>query len=288
MSIFELGDIFSNEKAAVDYLIEKGVLAVPIHCGREMRRDTKRPKKYCCRGFPCKSTSFITKGTFFGGTRLAVNKVLFLAWSFLNGSSHTTMIRESHCSSSTVCDWVQFLSELITCDNMDGRREWTKIGGTGHIVEMDESKFGKRKFNRGHRVDGVWIVGGVDITTKEFFAIPVHDRSAHTLTRIISEYVKRGTTIRTDCWRGYQSRKITSLGMVHETVNHSESFVNPITGVHTNTIEGKWNGLKMKIPKQHYKKDWITKDLQVLVWKKRHASDLWGGFIDALKHVNFA
>ena len=33
------------------------------------------------------------------------------------------------------------------------------IGGPGVIVEIDESKFGKRKHNRGHSVEGVWDGG---------------------------------------------------------------------------------------------------------------------------------
>jgi hypothetical protein len=37
-----------------------------------------------------------------------------------------------------------------------------KIGGNGKIVEIDEEKFGKRKYNRGHRVDGVWVLGMVE------------------------------------------------------------------------------------------------------------------------------
>ena len=32
-----------------------------------------------------------------------------------------------------------------------------KIGGKGQIVEIDESKFGKRKYHRGHHVDGSWV-----------------------------------------------------------------------------------------------------------------------------------
>ena len=34
--------------------------------------------------------------------------------------------------------------------------------GKGSIVEVDESKFGKRKYYKGHRVGGgVWVVGAV-------------------------------------------------------------------------------------------------------------------------------
>ena len=41
-----------------------------------------------------------------------------------------------------------------------------KIGGPGKVVEIDESKFGKRKFHRGRRADDVWVLGGIERDSK--------------------------------------------------------------------------------------------------------------------------
>jgi transposase-like protein len=109
------------------------------------------------------------------------------------------------------------------------------IGGPGIVVEIDESKFGKRKHNRGHRVEGVWVVGGVERTDKrKVFLITVERRNMAVLERVITRYVRPGSIIHTDCWRGYLN--LSNLGYTHYTVNHSIGF--NINGIHTNTIEG--------------------------------------------------
>ena len=79
-----------------------------------------------------------------------------------------------------------------------------KIGGPNIIVEIDESKFGKVKYHRGHRVEGVWIFGGVERTLekKAFFAI-VNDRKRETLHALIQKHVSKGSIIYTYCWRAY-------------------------------------------------------------------------------------
>ena len=58
---------------------------------------------------------------------------------------------------------------------------------------------GKRKYNRGHRVEGVWVVGGVErISNRKIFAIPVERCDAITLETIVTRYVLAGSIIQTD------------------------------------------------------------------------------------------
>ena len=35
--------------------------------------------------------------------------------------------------------------------------ESCKLGGPGKTVQIDESKIGKRKYHRGHHVEGQWV-----------------------------------------------------------------------------------------------------------------------------------
>ena len=80
-----------------------------------------------------------------------------------------------------------------------------KIGGPGRIVEIDEAKFGKRKYQRGRIVRGSWVLGGVERhSNKCFLAIcPFNRRSEAALLPIIQHYVAPGTTVITDRWKAY-------------------------------------------------------------------------------------
>ncbi|KCZ79768.1 hypothetical protein H312_02851, partial [Anncaliia algerae PRA339] len=71
------------------------------------------------------------------------------------------------------------------------------------IVEIDESKFSKHKYNVDRLVRSPWIVGGIDLTTNQIFFVEVLKRDKEALENIIKEYVYEGTTIVTHCWGGY-------------------------------------------------------------------------------------
>src|SRR5271170_1526228 len=112
------------------------------------------------------------------------------------------------------------------------------ICGTEMEVEIDETKLGKRKYNRGHRVEGVWVLAGVERTPeRKVFLVPVENRDQETLLTTIARHVHPGSIVLTDLWRGYININ-TKLGLVHHTINHSMAFKNPEDGTHTDTIEG--------------------------------------------------
>lgn len=58
------------------------------------------------------------------------------------------------------------------------------------------------------------------------------------------------------------------LRFEHQTVNHSESFVDPTTGAHTQNIESQWNKAKSLI-KQHkgVVEDKLELLLAEIMWK---------------------
>ena len=80
-------------------------------------------------------------------------------------------------------------------------------------------------------------------------------------------------------WKGYYG--IGDDGTFqHLTINHSESFSDSNTVVHTNTIEGTWNSLKMLIKPRNRVKESIEKDhLWEFIWRKLNVNDPWQGYL---------
>lgn len=99
---------------------------------------------------------------------------------------------------------------------------------------IDESKFGKLKYHRGHRVEGQWVLGMEERTvSRRMVFIPVEKRDSHTLKEITKKYVHPESIIYTDCWWGYNGLEKNFKG--HQTVNHRRFFKDLVTLLHTNT-----------------------------------------------------
>jgi ISXO2-like transposase domain len=188
-----------------------------------------------------------------------VNKVRVMSIVDITGISH-----------KTIMEYIKKIEYLIF-SSLD--EEDCIIGGPGIEVQIDESKFGKRKYNRGHYVDGVWILGGVEITPERgIFLRIVENRNADTLEEIICSHVRSGSIIVTDGWAGYKN--LNRLGYEHKIVNHSEVFVND-EGFHTNNIEGTWNAVKNRIVARNRTHNLIEGKLFEYIWRRKNNNDIW-------------
>ena len=162
-----------------------------------------------------------------------------------------------------------------------------RIGGRNEIVEINESKIAKRKYNKGYKVEGVWVISGIQKSrlknkiknvNKRLFLLPIEERNIENISEIIKTYVKKGTTIYTDCWKGYNDLK--NIGYKHKTVNHMKHFKDPETNVHTNTIEGTSNGLKQSMPPRNRNKKNIILQLKEYQWRKKNKEyNIWKQFL---------
>lgn len=140
-----------------------------------------------------------------------------------------------------------------------------RLGGPGLVVEVDEAKFGRRKYHRGRHVDGVWVFGAIqresENTPRRMLLYTVPNRSEETLISLIQKwiipgifFINIGTIIISDGWTSYLN--IGDYGYTHEVVVHQENFVDPITGAHTNTIEGNWRWARNFMPETGTRK-WL-------------------------------
>lgn len=114
-------------------------------------------------------------------------------------------------------------------------------------VQIDKSKVGKRKYHRGHRIEGEWEFGGIEQDFRKCFIRTVEDRSEAILLPIIKKWIAPLTpNIQiSDCWKSYLNLKMH--GYAHETVNHSKEFANK-NGKQMNKIEGQWRHVKTGLP----------------------------------------
>ena len=110
---------------------------------------------------------------------------------------------------------------------------YNKIGGLGNHVEIDKSKFRKRKYSHGHIIEGQWVLGGICRETKEMFLVTIPSHDEQTLLPIIKDRIKPGTTTAGKAMIVLKKNK----GFLHLTANHSLNFVDPGTGCHTQNIE---------------------------------------------------
>ena len=288
----ELKDtVLCNRETLIRWLMDEEVItsrrACPV-CGENMVlvecTDRSDGYKWECRkranNKRHKSTVSIRRGSWFEQSNLTLEEIIKFTYWWSEGLTQEQIKKQLHINPNTAVDWDMFCRE--TCE-VTIQRNSEKLGGEGKVVQIDESKVGKRKYHRGHRVEGEWVFGGIEEDSRRCFLVAVEDRNEATLLPIIKEWIEPGTLIVSDCWKSYHN--LDKHGYSHQTVNHSKEFVNE-EGYNTNKMEGHWRHMKVSLPVFGTRKDKYSSYLAEFIW--RHVNkdkDLFATFLNDVKSL---
>jgi hypothetical protein len=277
MNFAELAQALSIKEAAVLYLQNVGILHTHRHClnGHVMKLSlSEREDRWRCTKTRCKEQRQLKAGTWLQGTHLTYRSACLFIYSWAHELSSIKFCRRELdiISTETIFDWNNFLREVCDAKLLQNQ---AYIGGPSTHVELDESLFVRRKYNVGHAVNQQWVLGGICRETKECFLYTVPDRSEAILRPIIEESIRPYTTIITDCWSAYHNiSSIPGRNYKHLMVNHSQNFVDPVSGACTNAVESMWGKAKARNKKQWgTHRSMLDSYLCEYMWRKRFGGD---------------
>ena len=128
-----------------------------------------RKDKVCwrCSNGKCNKKLSIRAGSWFSKSNLLLEQIVKFTFYWVYKCPADFVARELRIGSEhTLIDWYNFPREVcVETIKMDSEQ----IGADRKELEIDESKFRKRKYHRVNRVDGVWVFGGIERQSKKCF-----------------------------------------------------------------------------------------------------------------------
>eukprot|EP00644_Phytophthora_capsici_P013634 jgi/Phyca11/549627/estExt2_Genewise1Plus.C_PHYCAscaffold_330170 len=224
----------TDESKAVAWAMEVGLLERSMlcpQCAQPMRLNALKRYWRCCRktrhadGKQEQLSIFVN--SWFSKMKLALSQALRLMFAWCMRAPQPQAAHMAKVSENTVSAWNAACRVLCSKELLVQGK--FAIGGEGYIVEIDETSLKKKsKYGRGRTYQEFWLFGGVGRTTGRWTRIH---------SDMFASYVsERGSQVHTLA----NNRTLASMPYEHSWVNHTLNFVDPVSGTHTNTIEGLW------------------------------------------------
>lgn len=258
-------------------LNEKAALTRCNGCQKQVVR-IKNTFNVRCKNKSCRKMSSVARNDEIKTSKLKYETLIKLIYSITNNMRSRNIKQMLGVSTNTITKYRRILQNSLKNEHKENR---IVIGGDNVTVEVDESLFGKRKYNRGRAVKGVWVLGLVERTPARRIILSIlKKRDKKTLRKKIRKYVSPNSNIFTDKWGGYVD--LNRYFNAHQTVNHSVNFVDPITLTHTQTIESNWSVIKQNIPKKHRNKADVRFYLLLFMFRRNWGSSFYEKLINLL------
>lgn len=141
-------------------------------------RNTRYVDKYYWVWLIFKKRILLRKDTAFENYRIPTRKVLQIFYKYIKAVSFENIAYELDLRSACVSSYAALARDAL-CWDFIGNHE--RIGGiyqdgSSKIMEINESLFFKRKYNRGKLVEEEWWIGGIKRGTRKVFILPVPNR----------------------------------------------------------------------------------------------------------------
>ena len=267
-----------SEKKAVQYLQSKEIIPSSKNCANCLFpmtiqfRNVDDKVQWACSRRTCRSSVTVRKGTWLFGSKIKLRKIVFFITSWAQSLTSIKFAAENiEISMHTTIDFNNYMREV--CAHSLTKNTNAAIGGYGKHVEIDESIFTRRKYNRGRVLPQAWVFGGICRETNDMFMVQVDQRNKDTLETEIKKNILPGTLIISDEWRAYSGiTAIEGYDYKHETVNHSKNFLNS-RGYGTQTMEchwGVWKSYNKKRNGTH--RHTIDSYIAEYIWRNRNAN----------------
>lgn len=169
-------EVLRSKEEIMQWCMDEGLIAksrLCCQCDQPMKlvkcEDRSDKYKWECRktvnGKRHKVEVSIRKGSWFEKSNMTLEEVLKFTYWWSRDLRQEEIRHELNIATHTAVDWDSFCRETCEVTLMERK---DSIGGPEKIVQIDESKFGKRKYHRGHRVEVQWVFGGIEEETRSF------------------------------------------------------------------------------------------------------------------------
>uniref|UniRef100_A0A0K0EDJ4 Zn_Tnp_IS1 domain-containing protein n=2 Tax=Strongyloides stercoralis TaxID=6248 RepID=A0A0K0EDJ4_STRER len=163
-SVVKMVNLFGTPEKAEKLLFDQGIFPSTMECSNCGNSIKLNGQSFRCGRRTCRLRVSARDGTFFSKMKTPLEKVLFYLYYFISGASANQIMSYLQISSKTIASLNRYTRQLLA-DAVD--QSDVTIGGLRIIVEIDESKFEKVKYHRGHRVKGAWVLGDVEKTEEQ-------------------------------------------------------------------------------------------------------------------------
>ena len=231
-----------------------------------------------------KSKKTIRANSFLDNHHISEEQFITIVFLWSNEISVKAATTITEISERTIIQWYQYLRDV--CSHYLFTNP-IKIGGEGRVVQVDESQITKRKNNKGRIVPECWEFGGIEPETGMGFLEFVPSRGQNVLLPVIKKFVEPGSLIISDEWLAYKNiPQIEGCFYAHETVNHSENFVDPVSGAHTQTVENMWRNCENKFKKMlGVQSTTVESHIDEFMWRQRRGKTALDAFHNILDDI---